>query len=89
MLHKSAEEIECELKAANARVRVGGVYSHYKNPKHLVKVLMLGVWEATDRLCVIYQEVANPNLIFARDLEVWLEEPLKNTPRFKLVKGKE
>ncbi|HLD62359.1 MAG TPA: DUF1653 domain-containing protein [Candidatus Norongarragalinales archaeon] len=85
MAHKSSEEIERELKAAKTLVRVGGVYSHYKNSKHLVKVLRIGVWEPTDRSCVIYQEVANPSLVFARDLEVWLEEPLKDTPRFKLV----
>ncbi|MFA4855539.1 MAG: DUF1653 domain-containing protein [archaeon] len=71
---------------AKTQVKVGGIYSHYKNPEHLVKVIALGTQEATDKLGVIYQEAANKNLVFVRDLNIWLERPLKDIPRFKLVK---
>ncbi len=85
-VHKSPEDIENELEMAKKKVVIGGMYSHYKNPEHLVKVIALGTQEATDKLCVIYRETANGNLIFVRDLDVWLENPIKDTPRFKLVK---
>lgn len=86
MPHKSHLIIEKELEIAKTQVKVGGIYSHYKNPEHLVKVIALGTQEATDKLCVIYQEVANKNLVFVRDLDIWLKMPLKDIPRFKLVK---
>lgn len=86
MPHKSHLIIEKELEMAKTQVKVGGIYSHYKNPEHLVKVIALGTQEATDKLCVIYQEAANKNLVFVRDLNIWLERPLKDIPRFKLVK---
>lgn len=86
MSHKNHQTLEKELKIAKKRVKIGGIYSHYKNPKHLVKVITIGTQEATDKLCVIYQEVSNENLIFVRDLDVWLEKPIKNTPHFKLIR---
>jgi len=86
MPHKSHLIIEKELEMAKTQVKVGGIYSHYKNPEHLVKVIALGTQEATDKLGVIYQEAANKNLVFVRDLNIWLERPLKDIPRFKLVK---
>lgn len=85
MPHKSYQAILDELKAAEMLVKVGGTYSHYKNASHLVKVVALGIQEATDRLCVIYRDAANPRLAFVRDLDIWLEEPVKGTPRFRLV----
>lgn len=85
MPHKEHAVIEEELRSAEKQVKIGGIYSHYKDPKHLVKVLSIGVQEATDKLCVIYQEVAGGNIIFVRDLDIWLEEPIEGTPRFKLT----
>ena len=66
-------------------MKVGGIYSHYKNPEHKVMVVAIGLQEATGRLCVIYQDIANEKLVFVRDLDVWLEEPIPGTPRFRLV----
>jgi hypothetical protein len=86
MPHKSHEELEMELGIAKTHVRVGGIYSHYKNPSRLYKVTAIGIQEATDKLCVIYQDATNEKLIFVRDLDLWLEEPTKGMPRFRLVK---
>jgi hypothetical protein len=85
MPHKDYRAIEKELEIAKRQVRIGGIYSHYKNPEHLVRVIAVGIQEATDKLCVIYQEVANGNHVFVRDLDIWLEEPLGGTPRFRLI----
>ena len=85
MPHKSPEAIEKELDAAKALVKIGGTYSHFKNPQHLVDVVAVGIQEATDKVCVVYRDAKNRNLLFVRDLDSWLEMPLKGTPRFKLV----
>jgi hypothetical protein len=85
MPHKGRDVIEKELRTARTQVRVGGTYSHYKNPEHLVKVVAIGIQEATDKLCVVYQDAADRDMLFVRDLDSWLEEPLKDTPRFRLV----
>jgi hypothetical protein len=85
MEHKSHQAIEKELETAKAYVKIGGLYSHYKNPERLYKVTAIGVQEATDKLCVIYQDLMNRNLVFVRDLDIWLEKPLKDTPRFRLL----
>lgn len=84
-VHKNVQDIERELEIAKTKVKVGGTYSHFKNPEHLVKIIALGTQEATDKICVIYQDIKNENLIFVRDLDIWLENPLAGTPRFKLV----
>ena len=85
MPHKNHQTIEKELEMAKRQVKIGGTYSHYKNPEHLVKVVGIGIQEATDKLCVIYQDEANENLTFVRDLDIWLEKPLEGVPRFKLI----
>jgi hypothetical protein len=87
MPHKDHRALEEELEAAKRQVVVGGIYSHYKNPEHRVRVVAIGIQEATDKLCVIYCDAADENLIFVRDLDVWLEEPLRGTPRFRLTSG--
>ena len=81
MHHKGHQAIERELETAKLLVKINGVYSHYKNPSHLVRVVAIGTQEATDKLCVIYRDEANKNLIFVRDLDIWLEKPLKGIYR--------
>ncbi len=68
MAHKSREVLENELKEARTKIVVGGTYAHYKDPKHFVRVTTLGFQEAIDKLCVVYQDLSNRNLIFVRDL---------------------
>ncbi len=85
MEHKDHQTLERELEMAKEKVKIGGVYSHYKNPEHRVRVIAIGIQEATEKLCVIYRDAADENLIFVRDLDIWLEKPLKDTPRFRLV----
>ena len=43
MPHKSHQDIGRELENAKRQVRIGGIYSHYKNPEHLVRVIAIGV----------------------------------------------
>lgn len=83
--HKDPKAIEKELESAKRLVRINGRYSHYKNPEHIVKVIAIGIQEASDKICVVYQEEAGKNLLFVRDLDVWLENPIPGIPRFSLI----
>jgi hypothetical protein len=86
--HKTHEQLHKELEEAKNKVKVGGIYSHYKYPENTYEVLNLGFREATDEVCVIYQATYNKQLIFIREVKSWLESPELNgvrVPRFKLL----
>ena len=89
MEHKDHAAIEKELESAHAKVKVGSTYRHHKDPTKLYRVTGIAVQEATDKICVIYRAEYNSKLVFVRDLDSWLEEPLTGTPRFRLVKQHE
>lgn len=91
MSHLDPDILQEALIKAEKLVQIGNLYSHYKNPLNLYKVIALGIQEATDKVCVIYQAENDKGLIFVRDLDNWLENILvegKNIKRFKLVTKK-
>lgn len=85
MVHKTHKQLEKELNEAGEKVKVGGIYSHYKHPENFYKVIGLGFRESTDDLCVIYQAEYKKRLIFIRELDSWLEKP-GGVEKFKFVK---
>jgi hypothetical protein len=86
MPHKSHSELKEELESAKERVKINGIYSHYKNPDRFYRVIAIGVQESTDELCVIYQDTVDEYLLFVRNLDLWLENPVEGLPRFEFVK---
>ena len=89
MFHtRTHDDIEKELQEARKHIKIGGTYSHYKNPQNLYKVIFLATQEETDKICVIYQSEYGKKLLFVRDLDSWLDNPEVNgekVERFKLV----
>ena len=86
--HKNHDQLHEELEEAGKKVVVGGVYSHYKYPENTYKVIHLGCIESSDEICVIYQAIYDPELIFVRPLNSWLETVEwegKKIARFKLI----
>jgi hypothetical protein len=85
--HKSVEQIQQEIAEASEKVKVGGIYTHYKGADKRYKVLHFSSLEATDELCVVYQALYVPgDLSFVRPVSVWLETVEwegKTVPRFK------
>jgi hypothetical protein len=73
-MHKGQDTLCVELEAAAKLVKVGGEYSHYKNPQQTYKVLHLAFTEWDDKVCVIYQAQYGENVIFVRPLDSWLEK---------------
>ncbi len=74
---------------AGQKVKVGGLYCHYKNPDQAYKVIHLAVTEWNDRICVIYQAQYGEKLIFVRPLNSWLKRNRWNghiVDKFTLIK---
>ncbi len=72
-MHKDESLIQAELADAAKKVKVGGLYSHYKDSSKLYKVLNLAVMENNGDLCVVYEAQYGPKLVFVRPLNSWLE----------------
>lgn len=87
--HLSHDALNKLLIDASNHVSVGSTYHHYKYPDRVYKVLMLAVQEATEKICVIYQDTAHPDApTFVRDLDSWVEHVEwegEQVPRFLLL----
>ena len=92
MSHISHDELNQKLSAAAKLVSVGSIYKHYKYPLRNYKVTILAVLESTEKICVIYRDISEPDALpFVRDLDSWLEKVEWQgaiVPRFKLVHTK-
>jgi hypothetical protein len=74
MAHIPQGELNQKLQQAARDVVVGATYGHYKYPDRTYQVLHLAIQEATEQVCVIYQDASHPDApIFVRDLDSWLE----------------
>lgn len=86
MAHSEQADLDRKILAAEEHISVGGTYQHYKT-KGLYKVLYIGLQEATEEPCVIYQN--DQGKIWVRDATVWLEHVRdfdgKLVPRFAKV----
>ncbi|TXH00189.1 MAG: DUF1653 domain-containing protein [Candidatus Moraniibacteriota bacterium] len=89
--HTSHETLNKLIFTASTSVRVSAIYRHYKYPDRKYKVIMLAVQEATEKICVIYHDVAHDNSpAFVRDLDSWLETVHwegEIVPRFTLIES--
>jgi hypothetical protein len=89
MAHISHDDLNRKLSAAVKLVSIGSVYKHYKYPLRDYKVTILAVQEATEKICVIYKDISEPDAPpFVRDLDSWLEKVEwegKAVPRFVLT----
>lgn len=84
--HIPESELQKRLDAAKQQVSVGAQYCHYKGADKIYTVACLGILEATEEVCIIYEAQYGEHLTFIRPLKVWLEtvEWQGNTvPRFR------
>lgn len=90
MTNSSIADLQKKLDNAKQQVKIGGRYSHFKNPDHTYKVLDIVIYEANEEPLVIYKpEYGDTTLSFARALNVWLENVEKDgepVQRFVLVR---
>lgn len=89
MSHLSHDELAKKLIDAAKLVKIGGIYKHYKYPERNYKVTNLAIQEASEKVCVIYQDVSDKSApSFVRDLDSWLEKVEWHgsiVDRFKIV----
>lgn len=92
MAHTSYLELAGRVKAARMKVKVGGLYHHWRNPDVSYRVLAVGVNEADEQIVVVYELQADQPVAWVRPLRGpggWLE-PVEHEgrtiPRFQLVK---
>lgn len=76
--HTSEQVLAQKLAEAESKIEVGAIYVHYRNPNQPYKVLAIGLLEATEEPCVIYQAQYGSNImqntIWVRAVDVWLAE---------------
>ena len=71
-MHNSDDLIK-KTQQAERQVSVGGIYTHYRNPKQTYKVLAIAINETTEEPCVVYQALYGDQLIWVRSVSVWCE----------------
>lgn len=75
MSHTSYNKLQEKIKEASKKVKVGGMYHHWKDPNTHYKVIEIGFTEWDENIVVIYQDV-NSNITWIRRLkgeDGWLE----------------
>ena len=85
---ESQLQLSTRLAQAAQKVHVGGRYRHYKQPQATYKVIALGLREADNEPCIIYQAEYGDRITFIRPVVNWLEQVNidgKKVNRFTLV----
>lgn len=88
--HKPEAQTLKEITDAGKRIKIGGIYQHYKSPDMLYKIISFATLEATDEMCVVYQAQYGAGIQVVRPVGVFLETVEwegRTVPRFKLVKS--
>ncbi len=73
MLHTPANILAKKLAEAQTIVAPGSFWYHYKHPDQHYQILTIGLLEATEEPCVVYQALYGTKLTFIRPLNNWLE----------------
>lgn len=89
MARTDLQTLKSSVDNALTLVQVGEIYHHYSDSKKHYKVLNIGLQEATEKVCVVYQSLDSNNVIWIRDLDSWQEAVMvdgKLVSRFSIVK---
>ncbi len=87
-MKKSQKQLKREIEEATQRVKIGGIYAHYKNPSHTYRVLDLAVNTEYDTIWVIYKSLYEEEVTFLRSVDEWCDEVEKDgrmMKRFTLI----
>jgi hypothetical protein len=70
-MHISIEKLAKVCNQIQADLEIGSIYFHYKNSQVRYKILQVGILEASEEPCVIYQSLYEPSLVWVRSLASW------------------
>lgn len=68
MSHSSYSDLKERIQDSSVKVKVGGLYYHWKDPKTHYKVIAIGLNESDESIVVIYQNIDN-QIVWVRALE--------------------
>ena len=68
----SHQTLLANIAKAAEQIIIGSEYKHYKSPD-TYKVIGLGILEATQKVCVMYQPQNSSDLTFLRPADEWLD----------------
>jgi hypothetical protein len=86
-MRKSQDTLAAELHATEDRIKVGGLYRHFKDPDHTYTVIFLAIDEDSE-VCVVYKAHYGKQLTFVRSAKSWLDTVESNgttVQRFTLI----
>lgn len=81
-------QLQKEIETASRKIRLGGLYYHYKHPDKLYKVMGLEVREETEEVAIAYQSLYGNGIMWNRLLSEWLKPAVvdgNSIERFVLV----
>ena len=87
-MKKNQKKLNKELESALRKIKVGALYSHYKNPKRFYRIKFLGFLESTEEVCVGYRSIYGKGILWVRTLKNFTERVEvngKKIPRFKYL----
>ena len=88
MGHKTQEMLQDEVNGVLRKVKVGGLYAHYKHPEKYYVVEFVGVLENSEEVCVGYRALYDKGILWVRtlaDFTAEVEFEGKRVKRFKLM----
>ena len=74
MLDKDSIYIRCELDKAKKKIKIGGIYRHYKNAENQYIVRSVAISENDMKLVVVYEALYGDGFVWVRTVENWLEK---------------
>ncbi len=74
MSHTPFEVLEKKLNHGFKKVKVGGIYFHYKNPDRYYIVESCCFIEASEVVAVIYRALYGKGIVWVRPLEEFVEK---------------
>ena len=94
MGHTPYQELARRVQGAEAKVKPGSLWYHWRNPDQQYRVIRVGVDESTEELVVVYEQLVEPKpVVWVRRLrgkDGWLTPVLNDgaeVPRFQRTKA--
>jgi hypothetical protein len=84
--HMLSQPLITKIQHSAANIEVGGIYHHYRNPNQLYRVIAIGLQEANEESCVVYESLYGDHIVWVRNVSVWLdtvEHQGQSVPRFQ------
>ncbi len=73
-MHQDEGRLSQQLEMAQAQIRVGARYRHYRQPDKIYVVIGIGILEASEEPAIIYQAEYGHRLVWIRSVIDFMSE---------------